>query len=65
MLVLSRKLGQKVHIGNDISFTVLEVKGNRVRIGVEAPSDIQILRDELRTPFANHQIKDLLHCRGA
>jgi carbon storage regulator len=47
MLVLSRKLGEKVLIGNDISFVVLEVKANRVRVGIHAPRQVPILREEL------------------
>jgi carbon storage regulator len=47
MLVLSRKPGEKVRIGSDITLTVIEVKGNRVRIGIEAPNQVAILRREL------------------
>jgi carbon storage regulator len=47
MLVLSRKPGEKVVIANDITVTVLEVHGNRVRVGIEAPEDVRILRAEL------------------
>jgi carbon storage regulator len=51
MLVLSRKSGQKVHIGAEITFTVLGVSGNRVRIGIEAPARILIFRGELGEPL--------------
>jgi len=47
MLVLSRKLGEKILIGEDIIITVVEVKGNRTRIGVSAPEDVKILREEI------------------
>ena len=47
MLVLSRKLGEKVVIGGIITVTIVEVHGNRVRLGIEAPEDIRILREEL------------------
>lgn len=47
MLVLTRKEGEKIHIGKDIVLTVLEVKGNRIRIGVEAPANLSVLRGEL------------------
>jgi len=47
MLVLSRKLGEKVVIGNGITVTVVEVKGNRVRLAFDAPDDVRILRGEL------------------
>lgn len=47
MLVLSRKPGEKVIIGNGITVTVVEVHGNRVRIGIDAPGNVRILREEL------------------
>jgi carbon storage regulator len=48
MLVLSRKPGEEIVIGNDIRVTVVEVKGGRVKIGIEAPNDVTIFRAELR-----------------
>jgi carbon storage regulator CsrA len=47
MLVLSRKPGEKVVIGNGITLTVVEVKGNRVRLAFDAPDQVRILRAEL------------------
>jgi carbon storage regulator len=47
MLVLSRKAGETIHIGEDIRITVATVHGNRVRIAVEAPEEVLILRGEL------------------
>ena len=47
MLVLSRKPGEQVVIGNDITITVVEVQGNRVRVGIDAPEQVRILRGEL------------------
>ena len=47
MLVLSRKPGEKLVIDSHITITVVEVVGNRVRIGIEAPADVRILRGEL------------------
>lgn len=46
MLVLSRKPGEKVIIGDGITLTVVEVMGNRVRVGIEAPEQVRILRAE-------------------
>lgn len=46
MLVLSRKVGQKIRIGQDIEITVTKVSGSRVTLGVSAPDFIRILRDE-------------------
>lgn len=47
MLVLSRKKGERIRIGPDIVITVCSHKPGAVRIGVEAPRDIEIVRDEL------------------
>jgi carbon storage regulator len=47
MLILSRRVGECVLIGADISITVLRVKGNQVRLGVNAPKTIAVHRDEL------------------
>jgi carbon storage regulator len=48
MLVLTRKPGEKIYIDSDITITVLEIKGNKIRIGIEAPDDVTVLRAELR-----------------
>lgn len=47
MLVLSRKQGQKVCIGNGIEVTVVSISGNRIQLGIEAPVDVRVLRGEL------------------
>lgn len=47
MLVLTRSKGQKIMIGNDIVLTVVEVNGDQVRIGIEAPSEISVYREEI------------------
>lgn len=49
MLVLTRKLDESLRIGDDIKITVLRVKGNTVRIGIEAPRDVRVVRSELKT----------------
>ena len=49
MLVLSRKPGEKLQIGENITITVLEVNGRVMRIGIEAPGDVRILRGELKS----------------
>ena len=48
MLVLSRKVGEKILIGNKISVTVVRVGQGAVRIGVEAPDDLVIVREEIK-----------------
>jgi len=47
MLVLTRKKGQALMIGDDIEITVLETQGDQIRIGIKAPKDITVLRKEL------------------
>lgn len=47
MLVLTRKIGEAIHVGNDMEVVVLEVKGGRVKLGFAAPRDVQIRRSEL------------------
>jgi len=47
MLALSRRVGEVIEIGGNVRVTVVAVKGNRVRLGVEAPPDVDIRRSEL------------------
>lgn len=47
MLVLTRRLGESITIGDDIVVTVLEVSGNQVRLGITAPRSVRILREEI------------------
>lgn len=48
MLVLSRKVGERIWIGEDISVTVVRITGGGVRIGIEAPSETPVVREELK-----------------
>ena len=47
MLILTRKIGETVVIGDEITLTVLGVKGNQVRVGVKAPRDVSVHREEV------------------
>jgi carbon storage regulator len=47
MLILTRRAGETVMIGSDVTITVLGVKGNQVRIGINAPKDIAVHREEI------------------
>jgi carbon storage regulator len=47
MLILTRRVGETVMIGNDVTVTVLGVKGNQVRVGVNAPKDVAVHREEI------------------
>jgi carbon storage regulator len=52
MLVLSRKLGEKIHIGDNISITVVDIDRGKVRLGIEAPRTVPVYRQEL-LPLSN------------
>jgi carbon storage regulator len=47
MLILTRRVGESLMVGDDITITVLGVKGNQVRIGVNAPRDVAVHREEI------------------
>ena len=47
MLILTRKTGEGIIIGNDIRVSVLEIRGKQIRLGIEAPADVQVLREEV------------------
>ena len=49
MLVLSRKLGEKIHIGEKICITIVDIDRGKIRLGIEAPREVPIFRQELLT----------------
>ena len=55
MLVLSRLEGQVITIGDNIRITIVEVRGEKVRVGIDAPRDVQVMRAEVleQTPEGN------------
>jgi len=54
MLVLSRKKGERIVIGDSISLIVIEIRGDKVRLGIEAPRDLTVHREEV----ANRILRD-------
>ncbi len=60
MLVLTRRKDQRIMIGDDIVVTVLDVKGDTVRIGVEAPRDVQVHREEVHEALTQANVEAVL-----
>jgi carbon storage regulator len=58
MLILTRRVGETVMIGNEVTVTVLGVKGNQVRIGVNAPKDVAVHREEIYERIKREQDHD-------
>jgi carbon storage regulator len=50
MLVLTRRIGETLRIADDILVTIVEVKSNQVRLGIDEPADVTVLREELVQP---------------
>lgn len=55
MLILTRKTGEKLIIGDDVQLTVLGIKGNQVRIGVTAPKEVSVHREEVYLRIQNER----------
>lgn len=57
MLVLTRKLGEKIRIGSDIIINVVAISDTQIKIGIEAPGNVKILRDELYENIKNKNME--------
>ena len=55
MLILTRRVGEKILIGDNVSIAVLGVRGNQVRIGIEAPSEVSVHREEIYERIRNEK----------
>lgn len=60
MLVLSRKVGEKLVIDGNITVEVVKIQGNRISLGISAPSDVKILRGELEQTRSEMQIVEMV-----
>ncbi len=58
MLILTRRVGETVMIGNEVTVTVLGVKGNQVRVGVNAPKDVAVHREEIYERIKREEDQD-------
>jgi len=58
MLVLSRKAGERIWIGDEISVTVVRITGGGVRIGIEAPEEMPVVREELKLKMEQEDSND-------
>ena len=61
MLILTRRVDERIFIGDNITLCVLDIEGNRVRLGLEAPKDIAILREEIHERYAAEASNDSHH----
>ncbi len=59
MLILTRRVGETLMVGDEVTITVLGVKGNQVRIGINAPKDIPVHREEIYQRIKREQSGDL------
>lgn len=57
MLVLSRKVGERIWIGDKISVTVVRITGGGVRLGIDAPSELPVIREELKSKMSENKVE--------
>ena len=65
MLILSRKIDEKIKIGNDITITLIDVHGDQVKIGVEAPKEVKVFRQEVFDKRLGFLKADIYHHRAS
>lgn len=53
MLILTRRIGEKLMIGDEVMVTILNVSGNQIKIGIEAPNDVSVHREEIYLRIQN------------
>lgn len=63
MLILTRRVDERIFIGEDITLCVLDIEGNRVRLGLDAPRDVAILREEVQQRYRGEASNDARHAQ--
>ena len=61
MLVLTRRLGESITIGDNIKIVVVDIDGNQIKIGIEAPREIEVYREELYERIKGHSFVKAVH----
>ena len=57
MLILTRKIGESILVGDNIRLVVLEIRGRQIRVGIEAPPDIVVLREEIAQRLSDENLR--------
>ena len=57
MLILTRKIGESILVGDNIRLVVLEIRGRQIRLGIEAPADIVVLREEIAQRLTDEYVR--------
>ena len=65
MLILTRKADEHIRIGPDVTISVFEIEGNRVKIGIDAPRGVKILRSELEDRSSDPKVEQIANRRAA
>jgi len=64
MLILTRRIDERIFIGDDITLCVLDIEGNRVRLGLDAPKNVAILREEVHQRYSEEASNDAQHSQS-
>lgn len=61
MLILTRRIDERIFIGDEIVLSVLDIEGNRVKLGIQAPKEVAILREEIHARYAGKAANEAHH----